>query len=272
MKKAGKALRALGLIVRHPWLLNHVLDEEMYWKKKVKREFGFSSGLPVIDLTSLFGDVFSVTVGPLALQDGGSTPADLALLKGLAVKYQVQRYLEIGTWRGESVANVAPVVPECVTLNLPDETMRARGLPEDYIAAHRHFSKHLPNVTHLQADSTRFDFSSLEQPFGLVFVDGDHHAPVVASDTANVFRVTDPLKGMIVWHDYAVNPEKIRWSVLYGILKGCPHMHHHRLFHVANTMCALFLPQSAGPVFSSFLKPNAPLQKHFLVTLKVVKN
>lgn len=271
MRKAAKALRALGLIVRHPWLLNHVLDEEQYWKKKVSRDFGFSSGLPVVELTSLLGEGFTLTVEPMALLDGGSTPADLVLLKGLAMKYQAQRYLEIGTWRGESVANVASVVSECVSLNLPDNTMRAMGMTEEYVARHRNFSEHLPNVTHLQADSRTFDFSSLKQPFDLIFVDGDHHAPVVESDTRTVFGVAHPQKGIIVWHDYGVNPEKIRWSVLYGILRGTPPELHHRLFHVANTMCAIFLPEGAGPFFSTFLKANAPVKQHFQVTLKAIK-
>lgn len=272
MKKFKKSINALRLLLKNPWLLNHILDEELYWKKRVKKEFGFSSGLPQIDLTSLFGDDYCQTISPMAMLDGGSTAPDLALLVSLARKYKVQNYLEIGTWRGESVANVASVVPNCYTLNLPDQTLREMGLPDEYISAHRFFSSDLPNVTHLQGDSRSFDFKSPGKAFDLIFVDGDHHSEAVQTDTASVFSVVEPEKGIIVWHDYGINPEKIRWSVLYGILKGSPRGLHHRLFHVSNTLCAVFLPEAAGPFFSTFLKTNAPPQKYFEVTIKVIKN
>lgn len=272
MLKIKKTFQALWLIARNPWLLNLVLDEELYWKKKVQRRFGFSSGLPLIDISNFLGAGQVQRVHPYAFLDGGSTLTDLALLRALAARSKAERYLEIGTWRGESVANVADVVPQCFTLNLSPQQLASMGRDEDYIASHGFFSKNLPNVTHLKGDSASFDFRQVHENFDLIFVDGDHHAEAVARDTRSLLEVLDPQKGILVWHDYAVNPEKIRWSVLYGILQGLPAEKHHRLFHVSNTLCAVYLPEAAGQFMSTFLKANAPAAGHFQVDMKWVKN
>jgi predicted O-methyltransferase YrrM len=167
-------------------------------------------------------------------------PSDLALLKQLAGTFPECAYLEIGTWRGESVANVAGIAKECVTINLPDEEMHKRGLPEKYIQLHRFFSTHLPNVMHVQHHSSTFDFSTLDKKFDLIFVDGDHHYDQVRTDTENVFKLLRNENSVIVWHDYAFDPEHVRYEVLAGILDGCPAESRKNLVHVSNTLCALF--------------------------------
>jgi predicted O-methyltransferase YrrM len=270
MKKVGKALTGLWQIVKNPWLLNHVLDEENYWRKKVVKKHGFANGLPVIDIEELFPG-FDETVTPYAFLDGSCLPTDLALLRALAKKYKAENYLEIGTWRGESVANLAPLVKEAVTLNLPDSEMRAMGMSEEYINLHRYFSIDLPNVTHLQANSLTFDFNSLGKTFDLIFVDGDHHYEAVFSDSSKVLKALEPGSGIIVWHDYARNPEQVRWSVLAGILDGLPAEMHKHLYHISNTMCAVYLPKLSTNIARKTLKPNEKPGKYFEVTLRVVK-
>jgi len=266
MDKFYKALIGLWQIIKNPWLLNHVLDEEGTWRKKVVRRHGFATGLPLLELTHLFPG-FSETVSPFSFLDGGCIPTDLALLRGLARKYQVDDYLEIGTWRGESVANLAPLVKQAVTVNLPDAEMRAMGMDEDYIASHRFFSRGIDNVHHVQANSLTFDFTTLDRQFGLIFVDGDHHYEAVRSDSTRVLQVLKP-GGIIVWHDYARNPEQVRWSVLAGILDGLPKELHSHLYHVSNTMCAVLLPELPEGVQPGILKANALPVKGFEVRVR----
>ncbi|MDX9941962.1 MAG: class I SAM-dependent methyltransferase [Bacteroidales bacterium] len=267
MNKIQKALTGLWQVIKNPWLLNHVLDQEQYWRKKVVSQFGFENGLPLLDLDELF-PALDETVSPYAFLDGSCLPTDLALLRALARKFKVESYLEIGTWRGESVANVAPLVFEAVTINLPDEEMRALGMNENYIGLHRLFSEKLPNVTHLQANSLSFDFASLRKKFDMIFVDGDHHYEAVRSDSSRVLQALNLDKGILVWHDYARNPELIRWSVLAGILEGLPREMHPHLYHVANTMCAVFLPGLEPEFPRKTLQPNQKPQKYFEVTLR----
>lgn len=265
MNKLSKLLKAITLIIRQPALLNKVLDDADVNKQQVIENYHLPIGLKTIDITQLLPD-FNETVEPYCSIDGGSTPFDLALLKGLAKSKADCTYFEIGTWRGESAANVANVAKQVVTLNLPDEEMLKMGLDKKYVGLHRFFSKGLGNVTHIQANSQTFDFNSLNQKFDLIFIDGDHHYESVKNDTTNGFKLLKDENSIIVWHDYGNNPSDIRWDVLRGILDGAPPEKRGNLYRVSNTLCAIYLGNSIeGRYIESFLKP----EKHFSISLKV---
>ena len=87
---------------------------------------------------------------------------------------------------------------------------------------HRFFSKDIPNITHLQADSQTFNFSSLQKKFDVIFLDGDHHTESIVKDTQNAFQLLKDDNSIIVWHDYGLGTETTRFNVLAGILDGCP--------------------------------------------------
>ena len=264
MNKLAKLFRALGLVIRKPALLNLVLNDEEVNKKMVIEKYLLSAGLPVVDLLDIVPN-FREKIDPFCFLDGGSTPPDLGLLKALAASFPSCEYFEIGTWRGESVANVASVATHCTTLNLPDEEMRKLGMSKDYVQSHRFFSEKLQNVTHLQHNSLTFDFQSLQQKFDLIFIDGDHHYESVRSDTANAFRLLKDERSMIVWHDYSHTPSSgIRWDVVRGILDGAPKEKQAGLYHVSNTLCALY---SSQPLVSKQVSLFDPPNKYFTVTL-----
>ncbi|MCW3082672.1 MAG: hypothetical protein JWP12_38 [Bacteroidetes bacterium] len=216
------------------------MDDADVNKAGVIKKYGLSSGLPAIDLCELLPD-FNETVDPFCYLDGGSTPIDLALLKGLAKKTPECSYFEIGTWRGESVANVAAVAADCTTLNLPDQEIINLGLSKKYVELHRFFSKELKNVTHLQANSQTFDYGNLHKKFDLIFIDGDHHYQSVMNDTKNAFSILKNENSIIVWHDYGHTPNDIRWDVLKGILDGTPADKKNKLYRVSNTLCAIYI-------------------------------
>jgi hypothetical protein len=133
--------------------------------------------------------------------------------------------------------------------------MRATGLSEKYIRLHGFFSKGLQNVIHLQGNSKTFEFQSPGRKFDLVFIDGDHRYEMVKNDTHKIFRHLVHEKTIVVWHDYARNPETVRFEVLAGILDGSPYEIHGNLFHVANTLCAVYLPGKTGGRF-----PEVPVE------------
>lgn len=56
MNKLQKFTKAIGLICRHPYLLNLVLQDEDTSKEEVIRRHGFADGLPVIEINQLFPD------------------------------------------------------------------------------------------------------------------------------------------------------------------------------------------------------------------------
>ncbi len=243
MKKIKKSLQAIGAILRNPWLLNHVLADDSVWQDYLQKKGCPEQGLPVVELDTL-APGFSETLDTFAFLDGGSLPTDIALLKLLAKRFPACRYFEIGTWRGESVANVADVASQCFTLNLSKKEMLERGMPAKYADLHGFFSKGMKNITHLEGDSLTFDFAGLNQKFDLIFIDGDHHYASVKKDTENVFAHLVHDQSIVVWHDYAYHPEKMRPEVFAAIWEGTPADKRKFLVHVANSMCAVFLPES----------------------------
>ncbi len=183
---------------------------------------------------------------PFAFGDGGSLPTDLLLLRALARQQPSCRYFEIGTWRGESAANVAAEAATVHTLNLSAAEMRTLRLPERYIELHGHFSRPLPNIMQLHGNSATFDLAGLQAsagPFDLVFIDGDHRYEAVRRDTARVFEHLIGPTTVVVWHDASRQPGQPRWEVLAGLLDGLPTSLPGQLVQVGNTLCALYTPQ-----------------------------
>ncbi|MBO4282749.1 MAG: class I SAM-dependent methyltransferase [Bacteroidales bacterium] len=267
MNKLRKLTKAIGRICRHPYLLNLVLQDEGAAKEETLRRYACPDGLPLVELSTLFPD-FQEKVFPYAYLSGATMPIDIALLKALAAKYGAKDYFEIGTWRGESVANVAEVVPHCVTFNLPKERIVALTHNPDYAGLHGFFSQSKAGVEQVYGDSQTFDFTPHEGKFDLIFVDGDHHRESVLKDTRTAFRLRRDERSIIVWHDYAYDPESIRWNVLSAILEGTPPEMRGRLYHVAHTLCAVYLPESLGTFETHKLSPYEAPRQCFEVALR----
>ena len=242
MNKIHKLTKAIRRIIRHPYLLNLVLNDEGSNKEDVISKYGMKDGLPVLEINELFPD-FHETANPYAYLSGATMPIDIALLKALAKRQGVNDYFEIGTWRGESVANMAEVAKHCVTLNLPqNEIVKLTG-NQQYANLHCFFSKDLGNVEQIWGNSMTFDFSAHQGKYDMVFIDGDHHYDSVKKDTETAFKLLKDDRSIIVWHDYGLDPETIRWDVLAAILDGAPAEKRKHIYHVSNTLCAVYLPE-----------------------------
>ena len=242
MNKLQKFTKALGRIIRHPYLLNLVLQDEGSNKEEVIKKYGLQDGLPVIEINTLFPD-FRETAVPYAYLSGATMPIDIALLRALGKRYAVQDYFEIGTWRGESVANMAQVAPHCVTFNLPKEAIIQLTGNTLYADLHGFFSNTLDNVEQLYGDSQTFDFKPHLCKYDMVFIDGDHHYESVRKDTETAFKLLKGNRSVIVWHDYGLDPETIRWDVMEAILDGAPAEKRSHIYHISNTLCAVYLPE-----------------------------
>lgn len=235
-------IRAIYKILRklfvYPSSIFQVLKDEAeyenYLNKKYKRTL-----FPTTDITQFLQEN-KATVDNYTFLDGSSLITDLALLRSLASSFNECVYLEIGTWRGESILNVAACAKQCISVNLSPEEIITRGLPEKYAKLHGCLLNNEENIKTIYADSTKFDFNSLNQKFDLIFIDGDHSYEGVKSDTQKVFPLLKNENSVIVWHDYGYNPEKPRHSVIAGILDGLPVEEQNNLYHVSNTLCAIY--------------------------------
>ncbi len=260
MNKLKKLLKGIRLLIKQPNLINQVLESDLVWQNKVN-----NFTLPVVELQTLVPD-FNETLSVFSFLGGGSLPTDIMLLKALAKQIKDCNYFEIGTWRGESVVNVSETAKKCYTLNMSKEEMKSLNMPKEYGELHGFFSKNKKNITHLQGNSLHFDYSSLPK-MDLIFIDGNHKYDFIKNDTEKVFSNLVHQNTIVVWHDYAYDPEKTRSEVLKGILDGLPKKYHNNLYHVSNTMCAIYYPKELPTtVFKSIQKPT----KFFKVSAELI--
>ena len=213
--------------------------EQEYYKKKIQSKYGIEQ-LPTIDLLDLFPDL-NESINTYSFLSGTSLITDLLLLKLLAKKFNDGSYLEIGSWRGESLANVSEVLKDCSSLTLSSDEMRALNLGEEFIKVHGVFLENKESITKFEHNSHTFDFKRLGKLFDLIFVDGDHSYKGVFNDSSKVFPLRKNEKSIIVWHDYGNNMEDVRYTTLKGILDGIPKEKHKNLYHISNTLCAVYI-------------------------------
>jgi predicted O-methyltransferase YrrM len=224
---------------------------------------GYENGLPSIDITEILPNL-NETINHYTYLDGTSRVIDIVLLKGLAKQFTNCDYLEIGSWRGESIINVAENTNTCFSLSLSDKEMKEIGFKDKQIELNRYFIKDHPKITHIEANSQTFDFSLLKQKFDLIFVDGDHHFESVVKDTQNVFKLLKNENSIIVWHDYANSYESTRWEVLDAIIAGTPAENRKYLYKVSNTLCAIYTKRNYSS--SKAIFPETP-KKVFTVNI-----
>ncbi|MCX6183343.1 MAG: class I SAM-dependent methyltransferase [Bacteroidetes bacterium] len=256
MSKISKLIKGIAALLKQPYLLNLVLESSEYHQKIIQKKYPeIAQGLPQISFLDITHKK-QISVSPFAFLEGGSLSTDLGLLKILAEKKSNTSYFEIGTWRGESVANVAAVAEKCYTLNLSAEEMQRMGLAQRYIDLHGFYSKNLSNVSHLNGHSHSFDFAPYHKKMDLVFIDGDHHYDSVLKDTQTAFSLLKDDNSIIVWHDYTNGPETIRWEVFRGIWEATPHDKRKHLYKVANTQCAVYYPFSVPSKIAKY--PETP--------------
>lgn len=244
-----------------------VAQSERNHQRELIKKYGIDS-LPTIDLMALCTPIKpEENLRFYSFLDGTSHISDLLLLKQLARKYDDCSFLEIGSWRGESIANVSDVAAKCVSVTLPDVEMEQVEMGGKYIGLHGIFSKDIENIETIRQNSQTFDFNSLNTKFDLIFVDGDHTYNGVKTDTEKVFNLRKNENSIIVWHDYGFSFETVRHSVLKGILDGIPRDKHRNLYHVSNTMCAVYV-ENIHPSTYQTLFPTLP-NKNFVISISI---
>ena len=132
MVSLKKFFQVIKIIIKNPKVLGYVYEHDNPTKNYVIKHYGLKNGLPTIDFQDILPD-FKETITHYSALSYGSTISDYALLKGLARKFKECRYLEIGTWLGESLVNVASISKECISISLSDNELKQKGVTKEEI-------------------------------------------------------------------------------------------------------------------------------------------
>ncbi len=209
-------------------------------RRRLVRQYG-PNPLPLVRSDTLLGP------GPYELSHytftpWSPTPLEYALVQGLARRFRPCHFLEIGSLRGELLANLNQVVESSSGITLSKEDLARMGFDKPVVNTNMMFARDIKNLRLIYADSKLYDFSQLPRMFDLAFIDGNHLYEFVKSDTEKVLSVCAP-ESVMVWHDYMLaDHTTIHWEVFAWILDGLPPETWKRLYHVNNTTCAVLLP------------------------------
>lgn len=263
MNKIEKLIKGFQLLLKQPSLINLIINQNENWEKQTPNNY--KKGFGQISLEHLFPD-FDGKLDTVAFLDGGSLITDLLLLKNVCKQFDDCKYFEIGTWRGESIINLVDVANDLNTLDLDIKDYKTYNFTETYAKAHGYFIKNNAKIKQHLGDSTKFDFAGLNKKFDVIFIDGNHHFDFVVSDTKNVFEHLIHENSIVIWHDYAYSPERIRFEILNAILSGVPKPFHKNLYHVENSMCAIYIPKQFE---TNFLQVYDNPKRIFSVEVKI---
>lgn len=202
------------------------------------------SKLPEISLNELFG-FLNDDGGELRItsdfSNGISPVNDYYFLCRIAKALNTKKYFEIGTWVGLSARNISETLGDdssIYSLDIPFDhpEIRIFNIPTENFG---YYSRGRSNVNFLKSDSKVFDFSPFEKSIDLIFIDGNHAADYVESDTENALLMLKNDNSIIAWHDYMILGD-VNNEVLCGILQGIPKEEHKHLIHLKQSNMALF--------------------------------
>ncbi len=241
--------QSIGFMFSHPFeaMVGVFRQREEYMARMAQADEKSYAPLTKAGFLDALGTDDIPTVGTCSYLGGGSTVPDFALLRGLCERcarehgggYKVD-YLEIGTWRGESIVNVmdSDSVASALSITLDGSEFGEK------VAANVNFfitDKYSDKFSQIFANSATFDFGSLDRKFDVIFIDGDHSYEGILSDSRNAFGLLKDDKSIVVWHDYGVTPEEVCFTTLKAIRDGVPADKQDRLYAVGNTLCAVYM-------------------------------
>jgi predicted O-methyltransferase YrrM len=201
--------RKVSALLRHRRLTTQSLDRVLW-------DFGMPwNAIKPEPLASIFPGIASIPSETkihhaLERTKGTSIELDeLCVLVTVARFLRPKRILEIGTFDGNTTLNLAANTDaQVVTVDLPPGARIAllkKGDVPNVRSEQRgtQFQGHplASRIRQVFGDSGTMDWSSLGEPFDLIYLDGCHTSTYVHSDTQNALRMLTP-GGIIVWHDY----------------------------------------------------------------------
>lgn len=188
---------------------------------------------------------------------GGSGVLDYMFIKSIAEVFHCKRYLEIGSYIGESINILTDCCEELYSITAPldSEFSMRHFCEENGIADYSGRLIKSPKIVQYHADSKLFDYSQLPEGIDLFFIDGDHSYEGVYSDTRNIFSIKAPWS-IVIWHDAKNADGSFNAEVLNAIHDALGSAFEN--FYVTDhNMCDIYLPDKEKSKFPILVKTAA---------------
>lgn len=206
----------------------------------------------------------------VCFRSGGSGVLDYAFLYALMKYFSLNTYLEIGTYIGESINNVAAVADKCFSITAPPEAPYSmRNFCKTYgIVDFSNRLVNLPNVIQFLADSKEFDFSTIKDTIDIYFIDGDHSIEGIENDTRKIMECKSE-NAFIVWHDVKKEGHQINEitiEAIYNIIGN----EGFKNFYICDTCkCGIYIPDKYRSFFDELCNYDRNTLFTYQLTMKI---
>lgn len=253
-------------------LKEHNINSFAIYKEDIEIYFPVND-LKIINLGKFLNESqLKIKLDALTFFQGGSTILDYVFLKALAKKFNIKKYLEIGSFMGESINCLNDICDECVSISLEDKYLEEFFYSVGKKNFGSYFMKNLDNVRQIKGDSKEVDLKEINFKPDLVFIDGDHSYNGVFNDTKKVFDFIDCNETIVVWHDFRkAFTKEIKTEVVKAVFDSLEGKYINNIFVCDNNLCGIYIPNKYLKYFSMEVNSNEMYSYEFEMC-KATKN
>lgn len=197
-----------------------------------------------IDLGDFLKKQNEIECKELTFMPGGSGILDYAFLKTIAKKYNCKKYLEIGTYIGESINILTDYCDKLYSITAPLDAPYSMKYwcKQHNLPLYSERLTYSEKIKHFFTDSKLFDFSQISDEIDLFFIDGDHSYKGVYADTKNVFKIKKD-NAIVVWHDFRKTRFTYNEDVVCAV-KDALGDDFKNVYVTDRNLCGVYLPNA----------------------------
>lgn len=192
----------------------------------------------------------------ICLIGGSSGILDYAFIRAVIKKYNLKKYLEIGSFIGESIEILYDLCDEIYSISLADDEKNSVEFfsKKDLENFTGYFLKSKSKLTRIIEDSLKLNFEKLNYAPELTFIDGLHTYKGVYSDTKNIISIINMEENFIIWHDMKNSFREYNYDLLNAVYDALGEKYFKNVFLFDNNMCGIYVPNKYLNDFEKYEK------------------
>lgn len=234
-----------------------------------------SNNITELQLGKLFEEANdTIHLKNICFMGWGSLILDYAFIRYIVKKYKLKKYIEIGSFIGESVENIYDLCDEIVSISLPDDCEELNNLFKRKKTANfaGAFLKEKNKLKRVLQDSMTVDFDKLNFKPNISFIDGLHTYEGVYSDTKNIIKISNMKESFIIWHDIKNNKSEYNSDVVKAVYDALGDKYFKNVYSFDLNMCGIYVPDKYLEDFYKFKRTKSNEFYSFDINLITKRN